>query len=110
MKARIPALLGVALAGIVLASCQATGDAADDAGDTMSDVADDIGDGSTWDRIQGNWGQFSGGVKERWGELTDDDVAELDGDKDQLIGRIQETYGIAREKAAEQVDEWADAL
>ena len=107
MKARIPALFGIVLASAVLASCQATGDALEDAVDTASDVADDISDSATWQRIEGNWDQFTGAVKERWGELTDDDVTEVEGKRDQLVGKIQEKYGLARAEAEEQVDEWA---
>ena len=110
MKARIPALFGIVLAGTVLVACETTGDALEEAGDTASDVADDIGDSATWQRIEGNWDQFVGAAKERWGELTDDDMTEVEGNRDQLVGKIQETYGIARGEAEEQVDEWADSM
>ena len=43
-----------------------------------------------WDRIEGNWKQFTGKVKEEWGDLTDDDVAKANGNREQLAGRIQE--------------------
>ena len=59
-----------------------------------------------WDRIEGGWKQFSGKVKEQWGKLTDDDLTVIEGKRDQLIGRVQERYGIARDKAAEQVAAW----
>jgi len=62
------------------------------------------------DRIAGNWKQLTGKVKEQWGKLTDDDVAVIEGKRDQLIGRIQERYGIAKEKAAEQVAAWERGL
>jgi len=61
-----------------------------------------------WDTIQGNWLQMKGSLKERWGDLTDDDIQMLDGRKDQIVGKIQERYGIARDEAERQVDEWAD--
>ena len=48
-----------------------------------------------WDRVEGNWKQFAGKVKEKWGKLTDDDLQVIDGQQDQLVGRIQERYGIA---------------
>lgn len=63
-----------------------------------------------WDKIEGNWKQFSGSVRERWGELTDDEVAQVEGRRDQLAGKIQEKYGIAREEANRQIDEWAEKL
>jgi uncharacterized protein YjbJ (UPF0337 family) len=58
------------------------------------------------DQMKGKWKQLKGSVKERWGKLTDDDIAVIDGQSDQLIGKIQERYGIAREEAKKQVDEW----
>ena len=62
------------------------------------------------DTLQGNWKQFTGKVKEQWGKLTDDDIAVVEGKRDQLIGRIQERYGIAKDKAEEQVRDWERAL
>lgn len=63
-----------------------------------------------WQQIKGNWNQFTGSVREKWGELTDDEVAEAKGEREQLIGKIQEKYGIAREEAEKQVDEWAASV
>ena len=48
------------------------------------------------DWIEGNWKQFKGKVRERWGKLTDDDLDVIGGRKDQLVGRIQELYGTSR--------------
>jgi uncharacterized protein YjbJ (UPF0337 family) len=59
-----------------------------------------------WDRIEGNWKQAKGKVKEQWGELTDDDIAFVAGKRDQLAGKIQERYGIAKDEAERQVSEW----
>jgi uncharacterized protein YjbJ (UPF0337 family) len=58
------------------------------------------------DQLQGKWKQMKGSIKERWGKLTDDDVDIINGQSDQLVGRIQERYGIAKEEARRQVDEW----
>ena len=58
------------------------------------------------DQLQGKWKQMKGSVKERWGKLTDDDVDIINGQNDKLIGRIQERYGIAKEEAQRQVDDW----
>jgi len=58
------------------------------------------------DQMKGKWKQMKGSVKERWGKLTDDDIDVIDGQHDQLIGKIQERYGIAKEAAQKQVDEW----
>lgn len=56
-----------------------------------------------WDRIEGNWKQFKGKVKGKWGELTDDELDVIEGDRDILIGKLQERYGIAREEAEREV-------
>jgi len=62
-----------------------------------------------WDQIEGKWKQSAGVVKEKWGKLTDDDLTVIAGKKDQLVGKIQERYGIAREAAEKQVDEFTRA-
>ena len=59
-----------------------------------------------WDQIAGKWKQVKGSVKARWGKLTDDDLDVIAGQKDQLVGRVQERYGIAKEEAQRQVDDW----
>jgi uncharacterized protein YjbJ (UPF0337 family) len=63
-----------------------------------------------WDRIEGKWKQFTGAARSRWGKLTDDDLQNLTGQKDQLVGMIQERYGIAKEEAEKQADAWSHAL
>jgi uncharacterized protein YjbJ (UPF0337 family) len=63
-----------------------------------------------WDRIEGSWKQIKGKAKEKWGELTDDDLDQLAGKKDQLIGKLQERKGIARDRAEREVNEWASSL
>lgn len=55
------------------------------------------------DRVEGNWKQLKGKVKEKWGKLTDNDLTELEGNQEQLAGRIQERYGIAKDEAEKQV-------
>jgi uncharacterized protein YjbJ (UPF0337 family) len=60
-----------------------------------------------WDRIEGDWKQLKGTVKEKWGQLTDDDLDIVAGKRDQLAGKIQSRYGIAKDEAEKQVDEWA---
>jgi uncharacterized protein YjbJ (UPF0337 family) len=62
------------------------------------------------DQLKGKWKQVKGSVKERWGKLTDDDLEVIDGQSERLIGTIQERYGIAREAAQKQVDEWNKSL
>ncbi len=59
-----------------------------------------------WDQVEGKWTQMKGSVKEQWGKLTDDDITSINGKQDQLIGKLQERYGIAKEEAERQADEW----
>jgi len=59
-----------------------------------------------WDQIEGKWKQASGRIREKWGKLTDDDLAMINGRRDQLIGKIQERYGLAKDAAEKQVDEF----
>ena len=61
-----------------------------------------------WDIVKGKWKQMTGSAKSNWGELTDDDLQQVDGERERLVGKIQEKYGIARDKAEEQVDDWAN--
>ena len=61
-----------------------------------------------WDRVEGNWKMFKGKVKEKWGKLTDDDLDRAAGKRDQLAGRIQERYGIAKDEADRQITDWID--
>ena len=63
-----------------------------------------------WDQIHGNWIRYKGKAHEQWGNLTDDDLERIKGKEEQLIGRIQERYGIAKEEAQRQVEEWMRRL
>jgi uncharacterized protein YjbJ (UPF0337 family) len=63
-----------------------------------------------WDRVQGQWKQLKGKLKTKWGKLTDDDLDIIAGQKDQLIGKIQERYGLKKEEAQRQVEEWNATL
>jgi uncharacterized protein YjbJ (UPF0337 family) len=59
-----------------------------------------------WDRIEGNWKQAVGKVKEQWGKLTDDDLDVVAGRRDQLAGKLQERYGLALSEAETQIAAW----
>ena len=59
-----------------------------------------------WDRVEGMWKQVSGSVKEQWGKLTDDDLAQIAGNREQLEGKIQERYGKAKDEVRKDVDDW----
>ena len=63
-----------------------------------------------WDRVEGNWKQFGGKAREKWGKLTDDDWQVVAGKRDQLIGRIQERYGVAKDHASREADNWMESL
>jgi uncharacterized protein YjbJ (UPF0337 family) len=63
-----------------------------------------------WNRIEGNWKQFKGRAKEKWGRLTDDDLDVINGRQDQLEGRIQERYGLAKDQAKKDVEAWFNSL
>lgn len=63
-----------------------------------------------WDRIEGNWKQFSGKVKEKWGQLTDDDLTKINGSREQLEGILQERYGYAKDKVKTEIDQWSNTL
>jgi uncharacterized protein YjbJ (UPF0337 family) len=63
-----------------------------------------------WDQIEGNWTQFKGKVRERWGDFTDDDLEMIKGRRDQLSGKLQERYGMAREEAERQIKDFLDSI
>ena len=62
------------------------------------------------DTIEGNWKQFKGLARQQWGKLTDDDLDLIEGRREELAGKIQERYGIARDKAEQEVDAWFSRL
>lgn len=59
-----------------------------------------------WEQVEGNWNQFAGKAKQRWGKLTDDDLTVINGKRQELIGKVQERYGIAKGEAERQVKDW----
>jgi uncharacterized protein YjbJ (UPF0337 family) len=59
-----------------------------------------------WDQVEGKWKQIKGSVKQKWGKFTDDDLDVIAGNRDKLVGKLQERYGIARQEAEKQSDEW----
>ena len=62
------------------------------------------------DIIKGKWTQIRGQLKEKWGKLTDDDLDRLEGHRDYLIGKLQEHYGLAQDKADEEVKAFERSL
>jgi uncharacterized protein YjbJ (UPF0337 family) len=63
-----------------------------------------------WDQLAGKWKQFRGEVRKQWGLLTDDDFAYVAGQRDKLVGKVQERYGMEKEQAERQVDMWSTGL
>lgn len=60
------------------------------------------------EELKGKWNQLKGKAKVKWGELTDDDLDVVEGERDQLVGKIQERYGKSKEEAEREVDSWSD--
>ncbi len=63
-----------------------------------------------WEQISGGWNRVKGKAKEKWGKLTDDDLDVLAGKRDQLVGKVQQRYGIEKDRAEREVDEWANGI
>jgi uncharacterized protein YjbJ (UPF0337 family) len=63
-----------------------------------------------WNRVEGNWKQMKGKVKEQWGKLTDDDLDVIEGKRTELAGRLQERYGYAKDEAEKNIDTWLNTV
>ena len=63
-----------------------------------------------WDQIEGKWTEVKGQVRQQWSRLTDDDLAAMQGRREELLGKVQQRYGFAKEEAERQVESWAKAL
>jgi uncharacterized protein YjbJ (UPF0337 family) len=59
-----------------------------------------------WDQIEGKWKQMKGSVRQKWAKLTDDDLDLIAGNREEFAGRLQERYGIAKDEAERQLEEW----
>lgn len=62
------------------------------------------------DGISGKWKQYTGEMKKQWGKLTDDELLQIKGEREILAGKLQEKYGIAKDEANKQIDDWAEKL
>jgi len=62
-----------------------------------------------WAEIEGKWKQVKGSIKQRWGNLTDDDLDYIAGSRDKFAGKLQERYGFGKEQAEKRADEWLKA-
>lgn len=63
-----------------------------------------------WDQVQGKWKQYKGQLRTKWGKLTDNDLDVIEGNRQQLVGKVQEYYGLTKEAAEKQVDEFVHNL
>lgn len=63
-----------------------------------------------WDIVEGKWDQFKGTLKSAFGKLTDDDLQNLSGKRDRVIGKVQERYGLQKDEAERRLDAWIDGL
>lgn len=63
-----------------------------------------------WDQVEGKWTEYKGKARQTWGDLTDDDLAEVKGNREELAGKIQHRYGKSKEEAEREVDEWVNSL
>ncbi len=63
-----------------------------------------------WDQVEGKWKQYKGAMKEKWGKFTDSDLDVIAGKRDQLVGRIQEAYGMTKEQAQREVEEYVRTM
>jgi uncharacterized protein YjbJ (UPF0337 family) len=63
-----------------------------------------------WDQVEGNWKQFMGGVKERWGKLTDDELTQIAGKRDKLAGVLQTKYGLAKDAVEDEIADFERKL
>jgi len=57
-----------------------------------------------WDEVKGNWSQLKGKLKSEWGKLTDDDLTQISGKREELVGALQKHYGHTKEEAEKQLD------
>jgi uncharacterized protein YjbJ (UPF0337 family) len=60
------------------------------------------------DTLKGQWMQLKGKVRQQWGKLTDDEIDQMQGNAEMLIGKLQERYGYQRERAEQEIDRWLD--
>ncbi|MGD9869272.1 MAG: CsbD family protein [Hyphomicrobiales bacterium] len=63
-----------------------------------------------WDRVEGEWKQWKGKVQQQWGKLTNDDMDVIEGNRQELAGRLQLRYGYAKDQAEKEIDSWMSSV
>ena len=63
-----------------------------------------------WDRVEGSWREFKGKAKSQWGALTDDELTRIGGQRDQLVGKLQDRYGYSKDRARQEIERWLDRV
>ena len=88
------------------------GDAAANSGDALEQATDAAADvaGDGWRDMQANWQSSIGSIKDRWAELTEEELLAVNGDRDQLVTLVQDVYGLDQEAAETEVADWASSL
>lgn len=84
------------------------GDAVANTGDALEQATDVVGGG--WQDMQANWQSSIGSIKDRWAELTEEELLAVNGDRDQLVTLVQDVYGLDQEAAETEVADWASSL
>jgi uncharacterized protein YjbJ (UPF0337 family) len=63
-----------------------------------------------WDQVEGQWKNLKGTIREKWGKFTDDDLETIAGKKDRLVGKLQERYGLEKERAEAELDQYIASM
>ena len=95
-------LVAAAFSVALLSGCASLSETTEDAVETTQEFASE-----SWTSIQENWGEFRDAASERWADLTEDDLDDIDGEREELVDKVQEYYGVSEEEAERQVDAWA---
>ena len=103
-------LIAAALSTALVGGCATVRDAYDATAEKTGEVADDVANSELWTSIEQNWNDLRAAASERWNELTEDDLDDIDGEREALVEDVQEYYGVTREEAERQVDDWAGTL
>ena len=87
-------------------AADSTSAAVDSAADSVMDAADSAG----WTSLQENWQDSIGSIKDRWADLSDEELLSINGDREALVTLVQEKYGLERDAAESEVNDWASTL